>query len=182
MRKLLLVLLVLGLLLGGAYYGAVRYIQPKEQLTLDYKPFDLGAKIREIAESGQFAVTLNDEEMNSLFVSKLAEDPNVASGVRITGARFTRDQDVIYADVNLLLRGRWKAGVQLTYRLAWEPPYLKASFQQASIHGKPLPKSLLDIQDVAVPVNEMLPPLIAIKNIQFNKDAIKVSLKLQIGK
>ena len=182
MRRLLLFLLFLGLLAAGAYYGAVRYVAPKEELTLDYKPFDLAGKVLQMVEERRLTLVISDEELNSLLVSRLAAEPAPHPDVRITGARFTREAELLHADVNLVIRERWKAGVRFDYRLEWDKPYLQARFEQATIRGNSLPQGLLSIPDVSVQIEELLPPLVGIKVIDLSGKDIAVAFQVQLGK
>lgn len=180
MKKLLWLLLALLAAAAVAAAGILSYIRPEQQLDLTYKKINLESKFVSMVKNRQFSLEISDEEMNDLLKEKLAEKPEVSPGIRVTGARFQRENDRLLADVNVDVKGKLPAGVQLEYRLEWKAPYLSAVYQGARIRSVNLPQTWLDPGDFKINMNEAVPRPLGIQEVIFDDKAITVWLKLQL--
>ncbi|WNQ12767.1 hypothetical protein MJA45_06965 [Paenibacillus aurantius] len=179
MKRLLLVLLVLVLAAAGLAAAAVWYVRPAESLDLAYREVDFNSKFKDLIRNRQFAVEITDSELENLLKKRLSENPNLAPGVTVTGARLERDKDIVNIHVNLLYRGKVRAGLVLRYDLSWQSPNLTAVFRGASVRGFTIPEGWLNPGDFKIGVNEQLPSALGVREIVFGDRAVTVWLKLR---
>ncbi|MCM3748474.1 hypothetical protein M3223_14070 [Paenibacillus pasadenensis] len=170
-------LLALVLLLGGAFAGAIWYIRPQQELTLEHAPLDLGAKGMNMVRSGKAELFLSGEDINNLARAHLKGQPQVTPDFRIEGAQLDLQGNRMTADINGRIRGQIAVGVQAEYELEWSDPNLIATPVSVKLRGIQLPSTLLE--RMVIPVGDKLPPLVGIKSVQFRDGGVAVALQLQ---
>lgn len=175
-KKLFIALIVLLLILAGAAWWLLSYIAPDKTLDLQYNPIDVKQKALEMAKQLKPELVLTESEVNDLIKKHL--NPNIAEDVRLDGAEFKLEDNRLLADLNITYRDRIPVQVQAEYVWEWEEPNLVLRPQALMVKGFGLPLSLLST--VVVPLEMPAGDVIAVKDVEFANNRIKVLFKLSL--
>jgi hypothetical protein len=178
-KRLLLFIFCLLIVIGGVVAWAVWYVRPAQPLDLAYRDVSLAAKFNEMVRNRQPAFELTEADINNLLKKQVGENPVLTADLRITGANFNVDKDLLTADVNLLYKDKFPAGVRLHYYLDWKEPDLKITYKDAAVKGFTLPASWFRPKDYNININGQLPGPVGVKEVVFGDKSVKVWLKLQ---
>jgi len=175
MKKLLISLFVLVLIVAAAGVGALYYIKPEQNLDLAYEEVPFKQRALEMARSLSFEMTLSSEDLNQLAKKSIASNPQVEKDIRVTGASFTTDHDLLIADLNIIWKDRVSAELQVTYHLNWESPNVVATVLEARMKGIPLPDTLFS--ERIIPIGDELPKWLKIENLIWGDGEVKVQFQ-----
>ncbi|OXM14063.1 hypothetical protein [Paenibacillus herberti] len=176
-KRLFGLLLTLVILAGLATAGAIWYVRPQQELTLDHAPLDLVGKVQGMIRSGKAELFLSGEDINNLARSELSDKPQVTPEFRVDGAKFGLQGGLLTADINGRYRDLLDFGLQAKYQLEWRAPNLIATPAGLKLRGLDLPDSLLE--PMTIPVGDLLPPLVGIRSVEFRDGGVAVSLELR---
>lgn len=165
----LFVLLILGCI---AVIGSLYYIKPDQELDLSYNSVPIEKRAVDMVNRMSVAMILKEEDVNNLLKASLSKDPQVQKDVKVTGAKFSVDGDLLISDLNVLWKDQIQAGLQLTYRLKWDNPNVVATVVDAQMKAIPLPTAAFS--DMVIPLGDEMPKLLKIKDIEWGGNEIKV--------
>ncbi|KIL37520.1 hypothetical protein SD71_02490 [Cohnella kolymensis] len=172
MRKFFITLFVLLILGCIAAIGGLYYIKPDQQLDLSYNRVPIDKRAVDMVSRMSVAMILNEEDVNNLLKASLSRNPQVQQDVKVIGAKFSVDGNLLTSDLNVLWKDQIQAALQLTYRLQWENPNVVATIVDAQMKAIPLPTEAFS--DLVIPLGEELPELLKIKDIEWGGKEIKV--------
>lgn len=175
MRKLFVLLLVILIFIGAGAVGIIYYIRPDPTLSLAYTPVSFKEKALEMVKRLELEVELTEEDINGLLKQALAQNTRQFPDLEVLGAQFALNGDRLGADLRLLWKDQVPAGLQVTYRLTWEPPYLKAEAESVNVKALALPAEIAP--DLLIPIEEELPSLLRIDSIEFGERSIRIKLR-----
>ncbi|MFC5699720.1 hypothetical protein ACFPVX_00380 [Cohnella faecalis] len=175
MKKLILFLVALLLLAVLAGAGLILYIAPDKGLNLAYEQVPVKDRAIEMVKRMKLELVLSEEDVINLAKASVADNPQVKPDVRVTGADFDLQGELLIANLKVLWKERIPVGLQVTYRLSWQSPNLVATVVEAKAKKIKLPLTAFD--DQIIPLGDELPKLIQIKGIAFENDEAKVSFK-----
>lgn len=174
--KALVVVLIIGALAGAA---ALWYVKPAEALDLSYAPLRLDDKLAAMLLERKFEISLSEGEVDSLIKTSLAAKPRIHPDATVTGARFTLQDGTLAADVNLLVKERWPAGVKLRFELAWQEPVLTIRHVGTDIRQVPLPPDWFRLDPFDIRLEDYMPRPVGIRSVSFAGSEMKLQLKLR---
>lgn len=172
MRKFFVTLFVLLVLGCIAVIGSLYYIKPDQELDLSYNRVPIDERAVDMVSRMSVAMILGEEDVNNLLKASLSKNPEVQKDVKVTGARFSVDGDLLISHLNVLWKDQVHAGLQLTYRLKWENPNVVATIVDAQMKAIPLPTAAFS--DMVIPLGDQLPELLKIKDIEWGGKEIKM--------
>jgi hypothetical protein len=172
MRKLFIGLFVLVFLAVIAGVAALFYIKPDQNLDLAYEKVSLKERAIDMARRVSPELILTSEDLNNLSKKSLADNPQVEEDVRVTGANFTLEGELLIADLNVIWKKQISAGLQITYHLRWDSPNVIATVEKARMKGITLPASMFS--DRVIPIGQDLPKLLKIKDLVWGDGEVKV--------
>lgn len=175
MRKWIISLFVLVFALAFACVGFLYYIKPDQSLDLAYKEVPLNDRALSMAKRVSTEMKLTEEDVVNLATKSLAKDPQVEKDIRVTGAHFELEGDLLYADLNVEWNKQFAAGIRLVYRLRWEDPNVVANIEKAKVKGIKLPTSFFS--DRIIPIGDQLPKFLEISGMKWEDGGVKVQFK-----
>jgi hypothetical protein len=178
MKKLLILVL---LLVSLAYFGkaaALHYIAPTDTYDLSYGEISIALKIVDMVKNRQFSATLTEADVNSLLKQALARNPQLNNEVTVTGADFHLDGSRLTADLNLIYRGDVPIGATCYFQLSAPGPFLRATYEGAKVKSIAIPASWISTPPFDIYLNNYLPPLVAIDEIDFTEQGITLHFML----
>src|SRR5690606_20684916 len=89
------------------------------------------------------------------------------SNVQVQGARLELQGQRMTVHVNLLLYDRIKARASLTFVVDWQPPNLRIEHESTEAGPWSIPLSYYQAAPTLIPIDQELPPLIAIRDVTF---------------
>ncbi|MDQ1912217.1 hypothetical protein RAC89_17660 [Paenibacillus sp. GD4] len=162
---------------------ALWYVRPEQELDLAFAQLKLEDQAAEMLRTRKLEVVLSEAEINDLLKEQLAQKQLSSAGPppkgRITGASFSLQGNLLIADVNVLVREQWKVGAKLQFRLEWQDPYLVATHTDTHIKAMNIPLSWYEVKPLKLAVNNKLPKLIAVRNVEFQEKQINISFRLR---
>jgi hypothetical protein len=172
MKKIFIGLFVLTFLAVIAGVGALYYIKPDQDLDLMYQRVPLKERALDMARRLSPELILTGEDLNNLSKKSVADNPQVEKDVRITGANFTMEGELMIANLNVIWKKQISAALQVTYRLRWESPNVIATVEKARMKGITLPVSMFS--DRVIPIGQDLPKPLKIKDLVWGNGGVKV--------
>ncbi|GAB2694047.1 hypothetical protein ACFQWB_02845 [Paenibacillus thermoaerophilus] len=154
------------------------YVRPDKELTLDYKPFKPRANLLQGLLTGNPELVLTESDIRSLVMAQLSANRRPRPGVEIVGADLRLDGDRVSADLNLRYRERADIGARLTFRLIWRDGVLTVRHEETNIKSLSVPASWFRVPDYSLPLAELLPAPIVIRDLQFRGKEIVLTLGL----
>lgn len=179
LKRLLLALLTLVLLLAAIAAGVIVYIKPAEALDLNYKEISIRDKVAQMITKRQFAVELSEDDVANIVKKQLSQRPQFAPDILLTGARVDLAGSRATVVANVRYKQRIPAEIRLAYELEWHAPNLRISLQDAAIKQMTLPRARFNPEPIDINLNELLPDLVAVKDVQFAADSVRIDLKLR---
>lgn len=179
MKRLLFALLTLALLLAIIAFGIIRYVKPTESLDLQYKELSIGAKVTDMIVKRQFAVDLTEDDIANIVKKQLAQQPQLSPDIVLTGARIELAGNRVNLVANVRYKGRIPAEVNAVYDLQWQDPNLRIVFRDARIKSISLPQSQFDPAPIDIGLNDLLPKAVAVKDVKFSGESVRIELKLR---
>ncbi|WP_166240510.1 hypothetical protein [Paenibacillus turpanensis] len=177
MRKLIVGFLVFVILGGAAAVSLLTYVKPTEQLDLSYTQPNVKEKALEMLKRRHFSLLLYEEELNHLLKKALLAHASIPAHTTLEGARFRLDGELLYADLNLTYR-HFPVGMTAQYRLRWQPPEVQGVYEAAMIKNIRLPAGLVILPNVSLPVENLLPSLVGVREVVFLEDAVEIQFNL----
>ncbi|GGG08880.1 hypothetical protein [Paenibacillus abyssi] len=177
-RRLIIFVIILVILVVLAGWGLTRYVAPREQLDLNAAPLDLRQKATDMALQMNPELTLTEEDINNLIKSHLGDNRMLAPDVRLDGARFELQSDVLTAHVNVTYMGQIEAAAVAEYRLVWEKPNLRAVPERLAIRDIPLPAD--GMQELVIPLGSQLPEMLEVRGVYFDPDRIRIAFQANL--
>ncbi|MCA0756409.1 hypothetical protein KP806_15250 [Paenibacillus sp. N4] len=184
-RRLLMSLIVILLLLGGAAWALLAYIAPDEKLDMAYTPISVQDKALAIVKSLKTELVLTETDVNYLIKAHLERElagadgaPELSKDLRLDGAAFELEADKLIAHMNVTYKDRVPAQLDAVYRLEWQPPNIALRPQSLSAKEIGLPLDLL--QTVIIPLELGEQDLVSISNVLFEQDQIRVQFKVDV--
>ncbi|WP_028612724.1 hypothetical protein [Paenibacillus harenae] len=191
-RRLLTTLVIVILLLGGAAWWLLSYIAPDDQLDMSYEPIDVKAKAMDMVKKRKPELVLTESDINHLIKMHLqgkyaasGNDGNgdgaieLAKDVRLDGALFELEEGRLVAHMNVTYKDRIPAVLDAVYRLERRDSNIALRPQSLSVKDIGLPLHLLET--MIIPIDLPLQDMVKVRDVQFQKDQIKVLLKLELG-
>ncbi|WP_372662625.1 hypothetical protein [Cohnella sp.] len=175
MKKLFIILFVLLFVAVFSGVGVLYYIKPDQKLDLTYEKVTLKARAVDMARRLSPELILTGADLNNLAKQSLADHPQVERDVKVIGANFTLEDDLLIADLNLIWKDLISAGLQVTYRLHWDNPNVIVTVEKAKMKGISLPVSLFS--DRVIPVGQELPKFLKIKDLVWGEGEVKVQFE-----
>lgn len=179
LKKWLLTLAILAAIATVLVIALLWTVRPTEALDLNYKPISVSAKIKEMIASRSLELRLTEEELNQIMKRELAVRKLSLPNVQIQGARFQQDGQMVTAHVQAELYGLIRMQAALSFRLKWEPPNLVVEHVKTKAGPWTVPVRRFHLDPIVVPIDDELPPLVAIKDVKFEPSAIAVSFRLK---
>ncbi|MHA7966583.1 hypothetical protein ACX93W_20950 [Paenibacillus sp. CAU 1782] len=176
MGRLLAVLLVLVLIIGGGIWWFLSYIAPDQERDLSYQSIDVGAKALEMIRALKPELVLSEADVNSLI--KRHMEPEFSENIKIDGADFKLEKNRLLADLNITFAGRIPAEIKAEYDLEWKGDELV--LHPASLHLKGITLPSDRLETIVVPLGLPSVDIVKIKDIQFETGQIKVLFQLDI--
>ncbi|RTE02233.1 hypothetical protein [Paenibacillus whitsoniae] len=167
-------------LMAGLFLLAVlliRWVKPAETLDLAYQDISIVSKLEAMLVNRKLEVRLSESEINDIVKKQLSSHRELPHDLEIDGAKLHLDGSRLDADVNVTWQERVPVGVHMVFSLAWQPPNLVITPQQADVRGKLLPASWITLPQTVIPLESYLPKLIGIRAVTFEKDAVVVQFK-----
>jgi len=174
-RKLIVVLIVLIVIAGGAGAFAYWYVSPSQQLDLAYQEVPLRDRALDMVRRMSPELVLTEADIDNLGKKQVAANRHFEQGVELTGAKFRLENGRLVADVNAKWKNRVPIGLQLTYRLEWNSPVLIAQVEEAKLKGIDLPAEAFD--NIVIPLGDELPKPIRIKDVRIENDEAVVEFQ-----
>lgn len=188
LKRLLAVLIVMVLLLGGALWWLLSYIAPDEQLDMRYAPIDVEAKALDMVKKLKPELVLSEADINDLiknhlnseYASKGADGTSLelTKDIRLDGAVFELEDDKLIARMNVTYMDRFPAELDSVYLLEWQPPNIALRPQSLSVKEIALPVGLLDT--IIIPLDLPAKDVLSVKDVLFEKNQLRIRFKLQI--
>ncbi|GIP17957.1 hypothetical protein J40TS1_35990 [Paenibacillus montaniterrae] len=164
--------LVLALLIGGL----IIYIAPSKQLTMDYTPIKLEDKLLGMVRNLSTDLVLTESDINALLKANMNRQPH--KQLTIEGAHFTLQDNILYADLNVLLADRVPAELHASYVVTWHDPELKLQPVGLKVKGLTLPVSWLN--EITFPIYDADETLIVIDRLYTQGNELVIKLKLSL--
>ncbi|MEC0266670.1 hypothetical protein [Paenibacillus anseongense] len=177
LQKRFIFLIVVVLFLAAATVLFIRHIQPTEDLDLNYQEISIGSKIADIVKNRKLEVQITEQDLNNLVKKQLSAHQNLPNGIRIEGAKLTLQGSNLVADVNVKWQDKLPVGAQLLFTLAWDPPNVIIQHQSTMVRGIQVPKEWLQFAPIELSIEDHLPLLIGVKDVQFEEKAVLIQLK-----
>ncbi|MDD9271388.1 hypothetical protein ACFPES_30565 [Paenibacillus sp. GCM10023248] len=178
MLKKLFIFIVAVLIVGSvAGVFIIRHIKPAEDLDLNYQNISIGSKVADIVKNRKLEVQVTEEDLNNLVKQQLAAHSELPNGIRVEGAKVTLQGANLVADLNVNWQDKVPVGAQLLFTLAWNPPNLIIEHQSTQVKGVRIPREWVQLAPIEIPIEEHLPLLIGVKDVQFQEKSIVVQLK-----
>lgn len=188
LKRLLAAIIVIILLFGGALWWLLSYIAPDGQLDLRYEPIDLKAKALDTARKLKTELVLTEADINDLIKMHLKSEYasggageyslELAKDIRLDGAAFELEEDKLLARMNVTYKDRIPAELDAVYSLEWQSPNIALRPQSLSVKEISLPIGMLET--IIIPLDLPLQDVVSIRDIQFEKNQLKIRFKLQI--
>lgn len=178
MRKFIIFVFSFVLLVGIAGVGVLYYIRPDPTLTLDYTSVSLRDKALDMIKQMSPEIVLTEEDLNNLLKEVLARDPVIIPEVEVRGAHFSLSGNRLTAELRIMWKDRVAAGVQMEYTLVWNEPDLIAMPESIRIKDISLPVELM--KRIVMPIEQQLPSVVGIRDIQFGPGDITIKLRANI--
>jgi hypothetical protein len=176
------------LLLGGAAWWLLSYIAPDEPLDMAYDSIDVKEKALDMIKRLKPELVLTEADINDLIKmhleSKLASREagesamELANGIRLEGVAFELEENKLAARMNVTYRDRIPAGLDAVYSLEWQPPNIVLRPESLSVKEIGLPLRLLE--PIMIQLDLPAQDVVAVRDVRFLKDQIKVLFKLQL--
>lgn len=173
---LIIILVVIALLVAGLLF----YIKPERELDWSYTKVSLTDKAQQMVKSFKTELDLSEEEINNLLKEQLANKAKLSNDMEITGIHFDLQGSTAVADVNLLWNGLVEAGAKIKFDLEWKEGTLMMKHSQTNVKAISIPTTYFKIPNVEIPVNKMLPTMVAIKDLTFEPNHIHLKFKLNL--
>lgn len=179
LRKLFLTLagLAAALILAGA--AVIWLIRPAEPLNMDYNDISILEKINDMVNRRQLSLVLNQEDINNLLKKSTSGRTEIAPNIRMTGVGFHLLDDRLTAVLNLNWHGIVPFEAQVKYRLRWQDPVLTLEPEDVRVKRFSVPGSLFTVHPETIRINDLLPALVAVKDMRFQGQSVAVDLKLR---
>jgi len=197
LKRLAILLIILILLLAGGIWWLLSYIAPQQQLDLNYEPIDVKSKLMDMVKRMRPELVLTEADVNNLIKMALASADGRASGmpagdagasaplpealagdIRITGASFELQGELLLAHINIMYKERIPAELQATYTLLWDSPTIILEPQSLAMKGISLPASMLDY--VEIPLDLPSQDVLSVRDVRFEDRQIRILFKLQV--
>jgi hypothetical protein len=176
LRRLAIVLTVIVLLLAGGAWALSAYIAPERALNLQYERIDVKAKALDMISRLKPELVLSEGDINNL--AKMNLDPEAFEQVRIDGADFRLEDDLLIADLNVTYKDRIPAGIQAVYRMEWQEPNLALRPQSLKVKDIKLPLNLLET--IIIPLELPAGDTVEVENVQFVQGEIKILFNIKL--
>jgi hypothetical protein len=187
-RRLLTAVVLIILLLGVAAWWLLSYIAPDEPLDMAYDSIDVKEKALDMIKRLKPELVLTEADINDLIKmhleSKLASREagesamELANGIRLEGVAFELEENKLAARMNVTYRDRIPAGLDAVYSLEWQPPNIVLRPESLSVKEIGLPLRLLE--PIMIQLDLPAQDVVAVRDVRFLKDQIKVLFKLQL--
>jgi hypothetical protein len=156
--------------------GLFTYIAPSKQLTMDYTPIKLENKILDMARNLNTELVLTETEINALIKKNM--DPQLNKRLLIEGAHFTLEDNILHANLNVLVNDSVPAELHASYRISWDAPDLRLQPIGFKLKDIKLPNSWLD--EISFPIYEGEDAIIGIDSLYTKGNELVIKLKLNL--
>lgn len=177
LRRLAVVVTVIVLLLAGGAWALSAYIAPERALNLQYERIDVKAKALDMISRLKPELVLSEADIDNL--AKMNLDPEAFEQVRIDGADFRLEDDLLIADLNVTYKDRIPAGIQAVYRMEWQEPNLALRPQSLKVKDISLPLSMLET--IIIPLELPSGDTVEVENVRFDSDGMKIRFKINLS-
>lgn len=179
LRKLLITFAGLTAVLIVAGAAVLWLIRPTESLNMDYNEISVRAKINDMISRRKLSLVLYEEDINNLLKKSISGRPEIAPNIRTTGAAFHLRDDRLTAVLNLNWRGLVPFEAVVEYRLQWRDPVVTLEPEAVRVKRFSVPGSLFPVPQETIRINDLLPSLVAVKDVRFQGQTAAVDLKLR---
>lgn len=179
-RWLLIVLLVLLVIVVAGAAWLAWMVAPQRNPGLDYTALDTTAKIQTMIKEKRLEITLNEQEFNQLARRELMDhQEDYPPGLRISGADFTWQGDIIHADV----RGTYFGipfGALLDFTAQLQGNRLVLTHQHTMVRHGQWQGALLQPLDISL--TKYFPAVVDVKQLEFEQDRVIIRFRLDLLK
>jgi hypothetical protein len=169
-----IVLCIVMLMLGGQFV-----VKPEHELDLIAEPIDVKGKVIAMILNRKLEVVLTNQDLTNLAKKQLASQPEVDPKFRITGLALEIHGSELTAEVNGWWRNRVKVGATGVYALAWNNGTIAATPRVVRIKRLQVPSRWIGLEPIEIPINDLLPSLVKIDQVQFEESAIRMHFALR---
>ncbi|GAA3408506.1 hypothetical protein ACFFNY_07275 [Paenibacillus hodogayensis] len=179
LRKTMIGLAVLLLAIVVLCGAAIMYVKPTEALNLDYEQVPVAQKALEMIKARKLEVRLSERDLNDILKKQLAARAKIGPNATIEGARFEQRGSRLTAYVNIRTVGGIAVGGAIDFTLEWKSPELIVRPTEPRIRGLSVPDAWLPLEPIVIRADELLPPLVTIKDVRFEDAGITIAFKLE---
>jgi hypothetical protein len=187
-KRLMTVIIVFAVFIGGAGWWLISYIKPEEKLDMSYTPIDVKEKALAIVKKLKPELVLTESDINHLIkmhmIKEYASSDNGVSylelekDIRLDGAHFELEEDRLIARMNVTYKNRIPAELDAVYSLEWQAPDIVMRPQSLSIKGISLPIGALETN--IIPLDLPSRDIVTVEDVRFEQDSIKINFKFQL--
>jgi hypothetical protein len=174
MKKLGLMLGIVLVVLVGTFLW---YVYPQEKLDLAYSSFAVSDKLKEMMTNRRLEFHLTQSDINNLLKKETAAHSLVNKNIKVTGAKFELNQDLLIAHINLMYNSWLPIGTISYYRLTWDAPILRIVPLYTKIRNWNVPDTLLRLPVQEVSIGSFLPSFLTVRQVSFEGDSIAIFLR-----
>ncbi|WP_046216100.1 hypothetical protein [Paenibacillus wulumuqiensis] len=179
-RVLLIVLLILLVIVTAGITWLAWMIAPQRNPGMDYIHLDTTAKIQTMIKEKRLEITLNQQEFNQLARRELMDhQEDYPAGLRISGADFTWEGDMIHAD----LRGTYLGipfGALLDFDAQLQGNRLVLTHQHTTVRHGQWQGALLQPLDISL--TKYFPAVVDVRQLEFERDQVIIRFRLDLLK
>jgi hypothetical protein len=179
LKKAIYAAAIAALLLSLLIWGVIQLVRPDKALDLHYEEVTVFDKMLDIVKTRKPEVQLTEQDVNHLGKQFLSHHRVLPHDMTITGAQFKLHGHVLEADLNLLWRDKVPVAAKLFFQVTWKNPNVEIVHTRTNIKQMQVPKTWVHMDPIRIPLSQYLPGLIAIKDVVFDPDAIRISLRLK---
>jgi hypothetical protein len=179
LKKAIYTAVIAALLLGLLVWGIIQVVRPDQALDLHYEEVTVFDKVLDIVKTRKPEVQLTERDVNYLGKQYLSQHSVLPHDMTITGAQFKLHGHVLEADLNLLWRDKVPAAAKLFFQVTWKNPNMEIVHTSTNIKQMQVPKTWIHMEPIRIPLSQFLPGMIGIKDVVFDPDAIRISLRLK---
>lgn len=166
------------LLLVVLITSVILYIRPTEQHTLSYTNVSWQDKLQGMAETRRAEIILTEQEVNQLAKKELVEYlAEHTLPVEVTGAEFRLYGNQITSELNVT-RGFLDAAITASFRLNYSSGQLELYPESVAVKGISLPPGTVRLEPVTIDLQEYLPDVVKVQEIDFLGKSIKLKFSL----
>lgn len=157
----------------------MQIVKPDQVLDLQYEDVSVVGKMLDIIKNRKLEVQLTEQDINNLVKKQLSQHSGLPYHMTITGAQLRLQGDQVEADVNLLWDNEVAVAAKLFFQLSWKKPDLVITHVRTEVKRVNISQDWFHLDPIRIPLSPNLPKLIAIRDVAFDPNAIRIQLMLR---